>query len=91
MDLGVGVKVFRFGEVDLVDDEEGEFVGEEGFDALEELDLGRDRVAALFGEIHEEEDGGAEVRYGGYGLHFDGVHFFERVVKYAGGVYRLES
>lgn len=85
------LEVFRTGHIDLVDDEEDDLVGEEGLDGVEELDLGLDGVAALFREVDEVEDGGAEMGNGRDGLHLDRVHLFEGVVEDAGGVDGLEA
>ena len=85
------VEVLGPDEVDLVDDDEDELVREEGPDALEEADLGGDGVAAVLGQVHEVEHGGAQVGDGGDGLHLDRVHLLERVVEHAGGVDGLEA
>ena len=87
----VGGEILRSDQVDLVDDDEDEFVGEQGSDAGEEMNLGGDGVAAVLGEIHEVEDGGAQVGDGGDGLHLDGVHLLERVIEETGGVDGLKA
>ena len=89
--FGVGVEIGGFHKVGFIDDDEDELVGEEGFDAAEESHLGVNGVATLFGEIHEIEDGGAEMGDGGDGLHFNSVHFLEWMVEDSGGIYGLES
>ena len=85
------VEVLGPDEVDLVDDDEDELVRKEGPDALEEADLSGDGVAAVLGQVHEVEHGGAQVGDGGDGLHLDRVHLLERVVEHAGGVDGLEA
>jgi len=40
-------------DIDLVDNEDGRFVGEEGFDRMEKFALSFDTVTALFAEIHK--------------------------------------
>ena len=55
----VEVEIIGSDQVDLVDDDEDELVGEQGSDAGEEMNLGGDGVAAMLGEVHEVEDGGA--------------------------------
>ena len=93
LELGLGllVEILRPGHVDLVDDDEDQLVGEERLDALEELHLGLHGVPTLFGQVHEVEDGGAEMGDGGDGLHLDGIHLLERVVEDSRGVNGLES
>ncbi len=90
-DFGFRIKILGAGDVNFVDDYENEFVCEERFGGLEELDLCLDRVTALFGKIHEVENRGAEVGNCGDGLHFDSVHFFKWVIENTRGVYGLEA
>ncbi|GKT59111.1 conserved hypothetical protein [Colletotrichum tofieldiae] len=71
--LGRGVEVLGLDDVDLVDNNEDNLVLEQGLDALEEVDLGLDRVAALLTQVHEVQNGGAQMGDGGNGLHLNGV------------------
>lgn len=48
-----------------------------------------DRVAALFGHVHDVQDGGAQMSHGRDGLHLDGVSLLERMIEYAGRVDHL--
>jgi hypothetical protein len=109
--LALGVEVFGTDDVDLVDDDEGGLVGEEGLDRLVELalwkeeelalekratseketNLSLDGEAALLGKVHEVHDTGAEVSKSGDGLHLDGVHLLEGVVKNSGSVDNLPA
>ena len=43
-----GGEIVKTHDIDLIDDEDGGFVGEEWFDRMEEFALGFDAVAALF-------------------------------------------
>lgn len=53
--------------------------------------LSLNSVATLFRKVHEVEDGTSEVRKSSDGLHFNGVHLLERVVKDTRGVNDLPS
>ena len=77
--------------VDLVNNEDGGLVGEEGLNGVEELTLRFDRVSALLGKIHEVENARLEMSESGDALHLDVVHLFERMVEDTGGVNDLPS
>ena len=78
-------------DVDLVGDEYERLVDKERLDVVKKRDLLVNRVAALLGHVHDEQDGGAQVRHGRDGLHLDGVALLERVVEYAGRVDHLPA
>lgn len=100
-------KVGKSDNVDLVNDEDGGLILEKGLDRVEELALQDNKydmtyeknqtylslnsVATLFRKVHEVEDGTSEVRKSSDGLHFNGVHLLERVVKDTRGVNDLPS
>ena len=78
-------------DIDFVDDEDGRFVGEEGFNRMEEFALGLDAVTALFTEIHKVQNTAFEMRKSRDTLHLDRVHFLEWMVEDPGGINDLPS
>ena len=89
--LVLRLQIFGTADIDLVDNDVHNLVGEEGLDAVEKLDLVTDRVSTLLGKIHEVENGGAEMGNSGDRLHFNGVHLLERVVQNSRGINGLET
>lgn len=53
--------------------------------------LSLNSVTTLFGKVHEIEDSTSQVRKSSDGLHFNGVHLLERVVKNTRGINDLPS
>lgn len=99
-------KVGKSDDVDLVNDEDGGLVLEKGLDRVEELALQNNQymayerkqaylslnsVTTLFGKVHEVKDSTSQVGKSSDGLHFNGVHLLERMVKDTRGVNDLPS
>lgn len=68
-----------------------DLVGEQGSDAVEELQLLLQGVAALLRNIHDVKNRCPEVSQSRDGLHLDGVPLLQRVVKDPGGVHHLHT
>lgn len=89
--LVLGLQVLRTADINLVNDNEHNLVGEQGLNAVEKLDLIADGVSTLLGKIHEVENSGPQVSNSGDRLHFNCVHLLERVVQNSGGINSLET
>jgi hypothetical protein len=80
------IEFVRPGNIDLVDDNKDWLVGKERFDGCEKLDLGFKGIATLLGKIHEVHDATSEMSKSGDTLHFDCVHFLERMIQDSGRI-----
>ena len=89
--LVLRLQVLGTTHINLVNDNKHNFVGKQGLDAVEKLDLIADGISTLLGKIHEVEDSGPQVSNSGDRLHFNGVHLLQRVVQNSGGINGLET